>query len=195
MREVFDPPPGSAAPGALPAVQNFANRMMRWPSSRGANFPLTPPGQQLQQVARMLEVAPHHGISRPVIIVLLGGFATSSDHGKTQARLFAELSGALGSFYRELSKNELARRMTVFTDTECNRTLTVNRSGRTGPAWGGHNLVRGGAVLGGHIHGSFPTLHPGSADDADGKGTWFPSTAKAQFAATLANWYRDQTVI
>ena len=84
--------------------------------------------------------------------------------------------------------------MTVYTDTEFNRTLVPNRSGGTDHAWGGHQLVLGGSTLGGQIYGRFPSLEVRGADDAAGNGTWVPSTSSAQYAATLAYWYGKTTL-
>jgi uncharacterized protein (DUF1501 family) len=83
----------------------------------------------------------------------------------------------------------MAESVTVYTDTEFNRTLTPNKTGGTGHAWGGHHLVMGGSTLGGRIYGQFPSLEVGGPDDASGNGTWTPSTSSAQYAATLASWY------
>lgn len=55
-------------------------------------------------------------------------------------------------------------------------------------AWGGHQLVMGGAVRGG-IHGQLLTLVNGGADDANSRGVWIATVATAQFGATLARWF------
>ena len=126
---------------------------------------------------------------RQAFLVPMSGFSTSMDQLKRQAVLFAEFDAALVSFYRSLKELGMAESVTVYTDTEFNRTLVPNRFGGTGHAWGGHHLVLGGSTLGGRIYGRFPSLEVGGVDDAAGNGTWTPSISSAQYAATLAYWY------
>jgi uncharacterized protein (DUF1501 family) len=126
---------------------------------------------------------------RQAFLVPMSGFSTSMDQLKRQAALFAELDAALTAFYGALKELGMAESVTVYTDTEFNRTLVPNRFGGTGHAWGGHHLVLGGSTLGGRIYGRFPSLEVGGVDDAAGNGTWTPSTSSAQYAATLAYWY------
>jgi uncharacterized protein (DUF1501 family) len=50
-------------------------------------------------------------------------------------------------------------------------------------------MVIGGAVKGGQIYGTYPTLSLGGPSDSGSNGRWVPSTASAQYAATLAQWF------
>jgi uncharacterized protein (DUF1501 family) len=152
-------------------------------------FPDTSIGQQLRQVAGLLSSASQHGISRPIFLVPMSGFGTISDQMPKQAVLLRELSMALAKFYQVTADLGLAQRVTTYTDSECNRTLQPNRANGTDAAWGGHQLVFGGSVLGGQIYGKFPVLKPGGPDDAAKTGIWLPSTSKDQYAATFASWH------
>jgi uncharacterized protein (DUF1501 family) len=119
----------------------------------------------------------------------LAGFETVSNQLAAQAALFAELDQALVEFHRAASAEGLAESVTVYTDSEFNRTLVPNKFGGSDHGWGGHQLVMGGSTLGGQIYGKFPSLAVGGADDAVGNGTWKPTTSSAQYAATIASWY------
>ncbi len=174
-----------AAPGADPAGQgSLVDSIAAAPTQEG--FGNTRLGEQLSTVLAALKAG---AFNRQAFLVQVSGFETKQDELRRQAGLFAELDNALVKFYQAVSDLGMAESVTVYTDTEFNRTLTPNKSGGSLHAWGGHQLVLGGSVLGGRIYGKFPSLEVGGADDASGNGTWVPSTSSAQYAATLAYWY------
>jgi uncharacterized protein (DUF1501 family) len=143
-------------------------------------------GRQLSTVLAALKFGALH---QQAFLVPFAGFEMLSGQLNAQAALFAELDGALLAFYRALASLGMADLVTIYTDTEFNRTLTPNNTGGSDHAWGGHQLVAGGSTLGGQIYGQFPSLQVGGRDDVAGNGTWQPSTTSAQYAATLAYWY------
>lgn len=149
-------------------------------------MPATQLGLQLSVVLNALKTS---GFGRQGFLVPRPGFETGQDQLNRQAVLFAEMDDALVAFQRTLRDLGWAENVTLYTDTEFNRTLAPNQSGGSGHGWGGHQLVVGGSTLGGQVYGQFPSLELGGADDAVGNGTWTPSTSSAQYAATLANWY------
>ncbi|MBS1858598.1 MAG: DUF1501 domain-containing protein [Acidobacteria bacterium] len=174
-----------AAPGTQPARhRTLAGDIAAAPLHR--NLPATPLARQLNLVLSAIRLG---GFSQQCFVVPFEGFATSRDQLNRQAALFAELDRAMVGFYRATLDLGIADRVTIYTDTEFNRTLAPNRAGGSDHAWGGHQLVLGGAALGGRIYGQFPSLAIGGPDDAAGNGTWTPSTSRARFDATLAYWY------
>ena len=81
----------------------------------------------------------------------------------------------------------------TFTQSDFGRTLTSNGDG-TDHAWGGIQIVTGGAVTGGRVFGEYPLLRLGArrgADRADdvGGGRFIPTLSSDQYAATLAIWF------
>jgi uncharacterized protein (DUF1501 family) len=152
----------------------------------GALTPTSSLNARLSVVLAALKLSP---LRQQAFLVPMEGFDTHVMELERQSQLFQQLNDGMVAFYNTLRDMGLANSVTIYTDTEFNRTLTPNTSGGTEPAWGGHQLILGGATLGGRIYGSFPSLQVGGADDAAGNGTWIPSTSNAQYAAAVAAWY------
>ncbi|MCU0760981.1 MAG: DUF1501 domain-containing protein, partial [Steroidobacteraceae bacterium] len=91
------------------------------------------------------------------------------------------------SFYDALTEIGIENNVTLFTHSDFGRTLTSNGDG-SDHAWGGLQLVVGGAVRGRRIYGQYPVLSIGSALDVGG-GRIIPTTSADQYAATLASWF------
>jgi uncharacterized protein (DUF1501 family) len=81
----------------------------------------------------------------------------------------------------------VASSVTAFTQSDFGRTLTSNGDG-TDHAWGGIQIVVGGAVRGRTIYGRYPLLQIGGPEDVGG-GRMIPSISSDQYAATLARWF------
>ena len=148
-----------------------------------------PFGAQLQEVAKLIQVRAALGVTRQIFFVGAGNFDTHGDQLVGQAKLLAQISPALGAFYQSLQEMNLTDSVTAFTCSDFARTLQPNSTGGSDHAWGSHHMIIGGAVKGGKIYGTFPTLVPGGPDDAATNGRWLPSTASAQYASTLAQWF------
>jgi uncharacterized protein (DUF1501 family) len=151
-------------------------------------FPETSLGRNLKHVAQLIHAAPSIGATNPVILCSHSNYDTRAGQLAAQSRLFRELSTALAAFDAALVEIGASNRVTLYTQSEFNRTLTPNANGGTEAAWGGHELVMGRSVLGGDVYGKFPSMAVGGAEDAASNGTWIPSTSNVQYHATLASW-------
>jgi uncharacterized protein (DUF1501 family) len=163
-------------------------------------FPNTSLGRQLKQIALLIKAStdPTAGINmkRQVFFTQIGGFDTHSAEVTGQGNLLTQVSQAISAFYAATVELGVQDKVTTFTMSDFGRTFQPAGSGvatvGTDHAWGNHQLIVGGSVLGHTLYGAYPILRLGGPDDTDGsspRGRWIPTTSVEQYAATLAMWY------
>lgn len=165
------------------------NAMMTGASATvGTTFPGTILGSQLLQVAKLIKLRGTTGINRQVFFCSLGGFDTHGSQSWQHWDLLSQVSEAMAAFYQATEELGIADRVTTFTLSDFGRTLEPSGAG-SDHGWGNHHLLMGGAIQGGRVFGTFPTMALGGPDDSGSRGAMIPTTSIDQYGATLAKWF------
>ena len=181
-----------AGNGVLSRGQNYATMLtgLLQTSSLTTKFPANSTlAAQLQTVANVMSVRTELGLTRQIFFCQLGSFDTHGFQLETQQALLQQLSQAVLAFYEATQEMGISQNVTTFTASEFGRTLSPSGNDGSDHAWGSHHFILGGGVQGGQFYGSFPALVLGGANDANSRGTMIPTTAIAQYGATLAQWF------
>ena len=159
-------------------------------------FPTSSLGSQLAMVAKLIAARERLCQKRQIFFVVLDGFDTHDNQNSVHDGLLADLNGSLSAFYAATEELGVANQVTTFGASDFSRTLTPNKSdpttAGTDHAWGTHMFTLGGAVRGGEIYGSLPSLQVNGPDDVNttgGRGRYIPTTSVDEYAATLAQWF------
>jgi uncharacterized protein (DUF1501 family) len=144
---------------------------------------------QLQQIAQIIQVQGALGVNRQIFFAGLSSFDTHSQQPAIQSGLLSQLDGAVAAFYQATQALGVANQITTFTMSDFSRTMQPNTNTGSDHAWGGHQMVLGGAVNGGQMYGTYPILALGGPNDSGLNGRWLPTLASSQYAATLASWF------
>ncbi|HUI52656.1 MAG TPA: DUF1501 domain-containing protein [Terriglobales bacterium] len=128
----------------------------KYPPENGAEYPKSPVGQRLQQIALMIKA----NIGLEVMFLDCGGWDNHVNEGNTQgqlANLLRDLSQSLAAFYQDLG--DRMDDVVVVTMSEFGRTAKENGNRGTDHGHANCMFILGGAVKGGRVYGKWPGLN------------------------------------
>ena len=124
----------------------------------GADYPRTPFGQALQQIAQLTK----SNLGLEVAFAEVGGWDTHVNQGAAQGQLATRLDDLARSIAALVA--DLGDRMediVVLTMSEFGRTVGENGNRGTDHGHGNAMMLVGGSVRGGHVYGKWPGLDVG----------------------------------
>src|ERR1700739_547811 len=128
---------------------------LKFPPENGADYPKSPVGQRLQQIALMIKA----NIGLEVMFLDCGGWDNHVNEGSTQgqlANLLRDLSQSLAAFYQDMG--DRMGDVVVVTMSEFGRTAKGNGNRGTDHGHANCMFVMGGGVKGGKVYGQWPGL-------------------------------------
>lgn len=179
------------------AYADIQNRAIRITAELGATLHTNGPiiteqpeenslAAQLNMVAQLIAARGQLGMRRQIFYVRMKGFDVHDHQNQKQPWLFEELAEAMSYFQTTMDEIGESDNVTTFTASDFGRTLTGNGDG-TDHGWGNHMMVMGGAVQGGDVYGSMPSMSV-EGPDSIRNGRIVPTLASTQYAATLLKW-------
>ena len=154
------------------------------------NTTFSPSGlsQDLKKIAEVMQVRSHLGSCRQIFFTTFGGWDHHDDVLNNQGAMLPILSKALKEFNESLIELGLQDDVVTFTISDFARTLTSNGNG-SDHAWGGNQMIMGGAINGQKIYGNYPSLSLTGDLNLSDRGRILPTTSVDEFYAELALWF------
>src|SRR3974390_1207759 len=127
----------------------------KFPPENGAEYPKSPVGQRLQQIAVMIKA----NIGLEVMFLDCGGWDNHVNEGNTQgqlANLLRDLGQSLAAFHQDMG--DRMDDIVVVTMSEFGRTAKENGNRGTDHGHANCMFVLGGHLRGGRVYGKWPGL-------------------------------------
>jgi uncharacterized protein (DUF1501 family) len=171
---------------------NAINRAVQAGANFSTVFPTTSIGTQLEVIAKSISGHSAVGASRQIFYCLQPYYDTHALQLSSQQSNLADLDASVGAFASAMQEIGMFDDVILFTMSDFARAQVPNSTGGTDHGWGNHHLIVGGALKGGDVFGTFPSLILGGDDDLKDTGLWIPTTSVSQYAATLSGWLGAQ---
>jgi len=133
-----------------------AAEISRYQPANGAEYPQTPLGNALRQIALLIKA----DVGLEIAFAESGGWDTHVQQAATFGRQARDLAHSIQAFWTDLGAYQ--DQVVLTTMTEFGRTVRENGSGGTDHGHGSCLFVLGNSMDGGKVHGSFPGLQEGA---------------------------------
>ena len=143
-------------------------------------YAANPMAQSLKSVAQVMFA----DLGTRIYYTQHGSFDTHSGELDTHAKLWNEVSGAVGDFYDDLKEHNKEDEVVIFIFSEFGRRIKDNGSG-TDHGSGGVAFAIGGDIKGG-MYGEYPSLH--EKDQLDGD-LHFNNDFRQTYTDILEDWF------
>ena len=127
----------------------------QYAAANGANYPRSPFGQNLLQIAQLIKA----DIGLQIAFADRGGWDTHANQGSSRGQLANQLQDfgqGIAALYKDLGDH--MRNIVILTMTEFGRTIRQNGSGGTDHGHASCLFALGGPVKGGKVYGKWPGL-------------------------------------
>ena len=121
-------------------------------------------GEQLAAAARVIKARDVLGLERAAFFAKMAGNDAHATFDSPGQHFLQQIDNAVDSFRQEMELEGLWADVTVVTLSEFGRTISSNGRG-TDHAWGGNQVIYGGAVNGTRLLGEFPAKLGEHADN------------------------------
>jgi len=128
---------------------------LQYRAENGANYPKSPFGQSLLQIAQLIKA----NIGLEAAFADIGGWDTHANQGSSRGQLanrLQDFSQGIAALYQDLG--DRMQNVVILTMTEFGRTMRQNGSGGTDHGHASALFVAGGPVKGGKVYGKWPGL-------------------------------------
>jgi len=143
--------------------------------------------KNMELIAKTIAVRNTLNVNRQTFFVTYGGWDHHDNLIDNQIDMLGVLSTAISELESALQELGVFNDVTTFTISDFGRSLTSNGNG-SDHAWGGNTMVLGGAVNGGQVYGTYPSLAYGGPNDVGG-GILLPTTSADEYFAELSEWF------
>ena len=143
--------------------------------------------QSFRRITEVIKARDILGFKRQIFFVQMGGWDMHGELIEDHEKRLTIVDNAMNEFVNGLNEIGMFDAVTTFTISDFGRTLTSNGNG-SDHAWGGNAMVMGGAVNGGDIYGTFPSLALGGELEIH-NGVLIPTTSNDEYFAELALWF------
>jgi len=129
----------------------------KYQPQNGANYPNTPFGNSLKQIAQLLKA----NLGVEAAFSDIGGWDTHQNQGNATGQLanrLTEFSTSIAAFWQDMGTD--TENITLVTMSEFGRTARQNGTGGTDHGHANVMFVLGGQVKGGKVYGKWPGLSP-----------------------------------